>query len=74
MKRESVKNKCPYIYHHKTLLFWHKCRFCGKEFRRENGWRILDYPIINGIYSQSYCCESCGGNKKEVLNKIINVY
>ena len=29
---------------------WHKCRFCGYEFKREEGFKIIDYKEFDINY------------------------
>ena len=71
MKREAQKP--PYIYRFKPLM-WHQCKFCQQEFKRENGWKIIGYPVINGVYSETYCCESCGKTLNDVKAKLAQCY
>ena len=40
-------------------FFWKECRFCGKEFERETGYRIWDYTSVNPVLYFSYCCNKC---------------
>lgn len=40
-------------------IFWKECRFCGREFKWEDGFRIEDYTKINARLYFSYCCTDC---------------
>jgi len=58
MKRD--KTQCDYdIYPIRPFLHWRECRMCGKEFRREKGWKMIGPPIYNGLPSYSYLCAEC---------------
>jgi hypothetical protein len=39
MKRIKRENLYPIVKQIKPL-FWTECRFCGKEFKREKGYKI----------------------------------
>lgn len=54
------------IYNHYGLLCWQECLFCGKEFRREKGYRFQLQVNRNWVYSCGECC-SC---KAEVNDKV----
>lgn len=47
-------------------FFWRECRFCGREFKREIGYKIEDYTIINAHLYLSYCCNNCAKNIEDV--------
>lgn len=68
MKRDEITY--PIVKKFTPLLFWYKCRFCGKEFKRELGFKIKafkrcraagEYPIY-----ESYCCNECATSEEEV--------
>ena len=40
MKRDKVTY--PIIEPIYPIVFWRECRFCGKEFKREHGYKIID--------------------------------
>lgn len=72
MKRD--KATYPIIESIYPILFWRECRFCGKEFKREHGYKIIDikacrasgeYPLYN-----SYCCSECGKSEEDVKEKV----
>lgn len=67
MKKE--KTKYPLIKSFKPF-FWKECRFCSKEFRRENGFIITDYTKVNAHLYDSYCCNECCKNIEDVQKKI----
>lgn len=68
MKRE--KTTYPVVREFKPLLFWYKCRFCNKEFRREKGFKIIDLKQCRSSNSspiyESYSCKECAKNISEV--------
>ena len=47
-------------------FFWTECRFCGKEFKREKGFRIEDYTQVNARLYYSFCCSKCGKDIESV--------
>lgn len=51
-------------------FFWRECRFCGREFKREIGYKIEDYTIINPHLYFSYCCNACAGNIDHVKDLV----
>ncbi|CAG9714074.1 hypothetical protein [Clostridium neonatale] len=72
MQREKITY--PIVKKYRPFLFWEECRFCHKEFRKENGFVIKDikkcraineYPIYT-----SYCCSKCANSIEEVKLKI----
>ncbi|HID0823825.1 TPA: hypothetical protein ACXDAP_001969 [Clostridium botulinum] len=67
MKREKMNY--PFIKSFNPF-FWKECRFCGKEFRRENGFIIRDYTKVNPQLYDSYCCNECCENIEDVKKKI----
>ena len=69
MKRQ--KKTYPLIKQIKPIL-WKECRFCGKEFRWENGFRIEDYTKINASLYWSYCCSECCNDMESVKDKIMS--
>lgn len=40
-------------------FFWDTCVSCGKEFRRERGWRTLTGPWFRGCGQWRYTCGTC---------------
>lgn len=73
MKR--YKEAFPKIKRIYPLLFWKECRFCGKEFRRENGFEIVNLNVTQIInipeqYNISYCCSECCNDENEVVKRI----
>ncbi|MBO0537931.1 hypothetical protein EXQ27_04280 [Clostridium botulinum] len=67
MKREKIKY--PLIKHFMPLL-WKECRFCGREFKIENGFIIKDYTRVNPRLYNSYCCNDCCKTIEDVKKKI----
>lgn len=65
MKRE--KEQRPIIKPFNPKLFWHECRFCGVEFRREQGF------IIHEVVC-SYCCSECANSVDGVRDMMRNEY
>ena len=53
-----------------TPWIWRKCRFCGYEFRKEEGFKITDlkdYYVVKDVpLDQYYCCSECAKTKKDV--------
>ncbi|EJO5349047.1 hypothetical protein NRP93_003199 [Clostridium botulinum] len=67
MKRQKIKY--PFIKSFKPF-FWKECKFCSKEFRRENGFIIKDYTKVNPYLYDSYCCNECCETIEDVQKKI----
>jgi len=47
---------------HRTfpLLFWKRCCNCGKEFRREWGWKaLIGHLSLPGVSRWRYACNAC---------------
>lgn len=72
MKRDKVTY--PIIEPIHPILFWRECRFCGKEFKREHGYKIIDMKACraSGEYPfyDSYCCSECGKSEEDVKEKV----
>lgn len=71
MKRH--KQKYPQIRKIEPLIFWRECRFCGREFKGELGYEILDYTKVNPYLYYSYCCNECGWGIEDVRLKVITI-
>ena len=52
-------------------FFWKVCRFCDREFKRENGYEIIDYTVVNPQLFTSFCCNECAKSIEEVGNLIM---
>jgi hypothetical protein len=66
------RNKITYpIVKEIKPFFWKECRFCGKEFKRELGFEILDYTAVNPSLYYSYCCNECG-DSIETVKKLVD--
>lgn len=72
MKRN--KETYPKVTKYKSYFFWEECRFCHKEFRREQGFKIIDYKACKygeeSPFFTSYCCSNCASDIDEVKEKI----
>lgn len=72
MKRN--KDTYPKVVQYRTLIFWEECRFCHKEFRREQGFKIIDYKACRyggeSPFFTSYSCNDCANGIDEVKNMI----
>lgn len=72
MQREE--QTYPIVSTIRPLVFWYKCRFCDKEFRREVGFKIIDLKACININTTptfiSYSCSRCAKTKDEVKDKI----
>lgn len=73
MKRDKEK-EYPKVKIIHPRFFWKECRFCNKEFKKEDGFEIIDlkacrasgeYPLFT-----SYCCNKCANSIEEVKDKI----
>lgn len=74
MQRKKVKIEYPNIKPHYPKFFWTTCRFCGNEFKKENGYRITDIKKCRRsdeepLYTY-YCCSLCASGIEEVKDKI----
>lgn len=69
MKRERKVIIYPKIKIIKPF-FWKQCRFCHKEFRKEQGFKIEDYTQVNPRLYDSYCCNECAKDINEVKEKV----
>lgn len=67
MKRKYIA-KFKRLYQIFPLFFWYKCNKCDQEFRRERGWRALDVPQHNLVFSSYYLCKSCAPTR-EIAHK-----
>jgi len=65
MKREEHYSD---LWRFFPLFFWYKCSKCGKEFRRERGWRAITSPYINTRGTSQYLCYACAPTK-DIANK-----
>ncbi|MGN2369271.1 hypothetical protein ACTFJW_04325 [Clostridium cagae] len=74
MQREKKDNSYPRVKKYYSILLWKECRFCGKEFKKENGYKIIDfkkcrrsdeYPLCT-----YYCCTKCSNSIEEVKVKV----
>lgn len=70
-QKSSIYLKAKTIY---PRWLWHECRFCNKEFKRENGFKIIDYKKSRAVNEDplftSYCCNKCANSIEEVIEKI----
>lgn len=64
MKREHKKHYDP-LWRCYPLFFWKECCMCGKDFRREWGWRALTGPYCWGQGVVRYLCSSCAPTKEK---------
>lgn len=58
MKREKLKYE---VYDHYSWFGWYECWICGKEFRREKGFRLYLYR------SFAYVCSEHATSKEEAI-------
>ena len=69
MRRKVTDIAYPIIKTIKPWM-WHKCRFCGYEFKREEGFKIIDYKeyyVTKDIpLDEYYCCSECAKTKEDV--------
>lgn len=74
MQRDKIKTTYPVVKEYRSFMFWRECRFCGKEFKRENGFKIIDLKMCRRSDEDpifiSYCCSKCGQNIDDVINKV----
>lgn len=68
MKRNKIEY--PIIKKWWPKLFWEECRFCKQEFRREKGFKIIDFTKVNRQLYTSYCCNNCADSEEEVRQRI----
>ena len=75
MKRNKLQY--PIIKKYKSFFFWEECIFCKQEFRREQGFEILDKKFCHASNESplyySYCCSSCCTSIEEVKNKLDDI-
>lgn len=71
MKRKA-KKRYPDLYQFRSLLFWYPCSKCGKEFRRERGWRALTGPWVNNCGRWRYLCPECAPTREEADEYFLN--
>lgn len=64
MKRNAITY--PVVKVFRPLLFWRKCKFCNKEFVREEGYKIM----LKHDLDTYYCCNDCGISIDDVKNKV----
>jgi|GEM_PF-2287082 len=58
-KRDPVP-QCKYpLYRCYPWFFWRQCCECGREFRREHGWRAITGPIFRGVGRPRHLCNEC---------------
>ena len=58
MKKEHIR-KYECLYRHFSIFFWQKCDICGRDFRRERGWRAIVFPWGGGVGRDKYLCHDC---------------
>ena len=73
MKRD--KNTYPNINKIYPIFLWKECRFCGKEFKKEYGFKITkenECQCFNEDtkYNTTYCCSDCCKDENEVVQKL----
>lgn len=66
MQRDKVSY--PIVKKYRPFLFWEECRFCNKEFKKENGFIIRDFKVNRQCIT--YCCSKCAKSIEEVKKKI----
>lgn len=64
MKRD--KERFPVVRKYEPLLFWKPCKFCNKEFLREEGFIIQDLSLDRESVHTTYCCNDCASSISEV--------
>jgi hypothetical protein len=69
MRRERVAKYSKPINKTFTVFGWKLCVGCGKEFRREFGYKF----VTNNVFVKKYICSVCAPNK-ELANTIAIKY
>ena len=72
MKREPHVNPLKHHVYIKIHAWfkWNKCKECGQEFIRENGWKIwaLNYMCHPSYwFDPYYLCGDCIKNEEELI-------
>ncbi|WP_238886448.1 hypothetical protein [Clostridium sp. YIM B02551] len=74
MQREKKRETYPIVKLIHPRWFWKECRFCNKEFKKEDGFEILDFKACRASNEYplftSYCCNKCANNIEQVKDKI----
>lgn len=74
MQRKQLKYKYPIVKKIHPRIFWHSCDFCKNEFKKEDGFEILDIKsCFYGCENSTklfYCCSKCASTEQDVLNLI----
>lgn len=66
MKRQAQEPKDhPDVCSTWPVFEWCRCEGCGREFRREWGWRVLTGPFYGGMGRWRYVCGDCAGSGHE---------
>lgn len=57
------------------IFLWKECRFCGKEFKKEYGFKITKENECqcfneNTKYNITYCCNDCCKDENEVIQRL----
>lgn len=69
MIREKITY--PIVKRYKSLFFWRECKFCNREFKRENGFIIKDVVYPTSLITHYYCCPECALTIEQVKEKIL---
>lgn len=59
------------------LLFWKKCNYCNKEFKKERGYKMSEvYINCKGEIDYGFwnCCNECAESKEKVIDLLNNEY
>ena len=68
MPRRDPVARCKYpLYSCHPWFFWMSCSFCGREFRREKGWRAITGPYYNNMGRNRYLCSECAPTREEAV-------
>lgn len=69
MIREKITY--PIVKRYKSIFFWRECKFCNREFKRENGFIIQDILPPTSLTTVYYCCPECALTIEQVKEKIL---
>ena len=72
MRRAYVPRYTKGVYRHYSMFKWYRCCSCGKEFRREKGYRFLGDPVHGGMGVWYYLCNSCAPTKQRAHEVALN--
>jgi rubredoxin len=72
MKRKPYEN--PLKHHRykriKHFFTWHKCKICGFEFRREDGWEVQRSTLNPRFLKVEYICNSCIDSEEKLIERL----